>query len=119
MKPRSASDNTSDFLPPQVRARAGQLLSGLPGLHAEASVLVVGYDRLRPADTVSSRLCARLVTYSGGASRRPPAHDSATWASRCGAAIATVRLSAFSTAISTAISATFATEIASSEGTRL
>jgi hypothetical protein len=38
-----------------VRARADQLLSDFPGLHAEARVLGVGYDGLRPADAVSSR----------------------------------------------------------------
>ena len=102
---RSASDETSEFLPPQVRARADQLLSGLPGLHAEARVLGVGYDRLRPADTVSSRPRLSLAL-PRTALARPPAHDSAAWTSRCGAAVATVLLSA----ISTAISVTFATE---------
>ncbi|KOO24057.1 hypothetical protein Ctob_009670 [Chrysochromulina tobinii] len=88
-----------------VRARADQLLSGLPGLHAEARVLGVGYDRLRPADTVSSRPRLSLAL-PRTALARPPAHDSAAWTSRCGAAVATVLLSA----ISTAISVTFATE---------
>jgi hypothetical protein len=61
-----------------VRARADQLLSDFPGLHAEARVLGVGYDGLRPADAVSSRPRLSLAL-PRTAAVRPPAHDSASW----------------------------------------
>ena len=74
----NASDDTSECLPHQVRARADQLLSDFPGLHAEARVLGVGFDGLRPTDTVSSRPRLSLAL-PRTAAVRPPAHDSAAW----------------------------------------
>ena len=74
----NASDDTSECLPHQVRARADQLLSDFPGLHAEARVLGVGFDGLRPTDAVSSRPRLSLAL-PRTAAVRPPAHDSASW----------------------------------------